>query len=86
MGRFYWFILEEEPEKKRFFILDDKFAKKNYSDETEWVYIVHRDAINDIFVFKTRELAIKCKNRLNSLHPDEPSCYITKKSVRTEYR
>lgn len=73
MSRLYWFIIDDEPEKKR--------------DYNEYVYIVHRDKHKLEFVYKTLDLARKCRERLISNLPEEAdSIYIRKMIVRTDYK
>ena len=73
MSRLYWFIIDDEPEKKR--------------DYDEYVYIVHRDKLGLEFVYKTLDLARKCRERLISNLPEEAdSIYIRKMIVRTDYK
>ena len=73
MSRLYWFIIDDEPEKKR--------------DCSEYVYIVHRDKLGLEFVYKTLDLARKCAERLVYHYPEETdSIYIRKMVVRTDYK
>ena len=70
MSRLYWIIIDED---------------EPVTPVREYVYVVRRETKGLEFIFKTRDLALKCAKRLEDMYPEEYDITVQKKVVRTEY-